>query len=251
MAVTWGLARRSLSLIPRVPSTFIPSLIMPVFFTVAFTGPFAALVNLPGFPADRIVDWVVPFTTLQGAAFAGITNGMGVARDLESGFYDRLLMSPASRTALLAGPLLAAMLRALIPLTLMLIVAFVVDATFTEGLLSIVVLWAAAIALALAASAWAVGLALRFKTLQVAPLMQVGIFLLIFLSTAQMPIDLLTGWLQETARFNPMTYALAMARQGFIGTITWETTLEGLAALGAMIVVTVLFASRKMSRVIL
>src|SRR3712207_6316819 len=100
-AVTWGVAERSLKLIPRVPSTFVPSLVKPVFFTLAFTGPSGALVNLPGFPADEIIDWVIPFTALQGCAFAGLTTGLGVARDLESGFYDRMLLSPAPRVSLL------------------------------------------------------------------------------------------------------------------------------------------------------
>ncbi|MGH2808004.1 MAG: ABC transporter permease [Actinomycetota bacterium] len=249
-AITWGLASRSLKLIPRVPSTFIPSLIMPVFFTVAFAGPFAALVNLPGFPADDIIDWVLPFTALQGCAFAGVTTGLGVARDLGNGFYDRFLLSPSSRVALLGGPLLAAVLRALFPLTLMLIIGVIAGAHFREGVAGIVMLTIASLGLALASGAWALGLALRFKTMQIAPLIQIGIFLSMFLSTAQMPLDLLTGWLDDVARYNPMTYLLALARQGFLGEITWEVTSEGLLALIALLAVLVTFAHRGMRNII-
>jgi ABC-2 type transport system permease protein len=249
-AVTWGVAERSLRLIPRMPSTFIPSLVMPIFFTVAFTGPFAALVNIPGFPADDIIDWVVAFTALQGCAFAGITTGLGVARDLESGFYDRILLSPAPRRALLAGSLLAAMLRSLIALVLMLIVGFIAGAHFREGIVGIGVMAIGGLGLALVASAWSVGLALRFKTMQAAPLMQMGVFITIFLSTAQMPVELLTGWLQDVARYNPLTKVLALARQGFLGDVTWEVTSEGLLALAGMFVVLGLFAYRGMRKVI-
>lgn len=250
LAVTWGVAERSLKLIPRVPSTFIPSLVMPAFLTVAFTGPFAALVNLPGFPAETMIDWVLPMTALQGCAFAGVTTGMGIARDLENGFFDRLLMSPAGRMSLLAGPLVASMLRALIPLALMLVIGVAAGAHFREGIVGIGLLALAGIGLALAAGAWSVGLALRFKTSQIAPLMQIGIFLSVFLSTAQMPLELLTGWLDDVARYNPMTYILALARQGFLGDVTWRVTSDGLLALAGVIAFLGVFAYRGMRKVI-
>jgi ABC-2 type transport system permease protein len=249
-AVTWGVAERSLKLIPRVPSTFIPSLVMPVFFTLAFSGPFAALVDLPGFPANEILDWVVPFTALQGCAFAGLTTGLGVARDLETGFYDRILLSPASRVSLLSGALVAAALRALIALALMLVVGLVAGANFRAGPAGVGVLAIAGIGLALASSAWATGLALRFKTMQAAPLMQMGVFLSIFLSTAQVPVELMTGWLADVARYNPITKVLSLARQGFLGDVTWAATSEGLIALAGMFAVLGLFAYRGMQKVI-
>ncbi|MBW3594229.1 MAG: ABC transporter permease [Actinobacteria bacterium] len=249
-AVTWGIAERSVKLIPRVPSTFIPSLVMPVFLTIAFSGPFASLVDLPGFPADHILDWVVPFTALQGCAFAGITTGMGLARDLENGFYDRILMSPAPRSALLWGAFVATILRAGIALALMLLVGVVSGAHFRDGIVGIAALTIAGLGLAFAAGAWAIGLALRFKTQQIAPLMQTGVFLSTFLSTAQMPVELMTGWLDDVASVNPVTYVLALARQGFLGDVTWAVTQDGLLALGGMIVVLVAFAYRGMQKVI-
>lgn len=248
-AVTWGVAERSLKLIPRVPSTFIPSLVMPVFFTLAFSGPFAALVDLPGFPAEEILDWVVPFTALQGCAFAGVTTGMGIARDLESGFYDRILLSPAPRMALLTGSFVAAVLRALIALALMIVVGFIAGAHFREGIAGIAVLAIAGIGLGVASSMWAAGIALRTKTLQAAPLMQMGVFLSVFLSTAQMPVELMSGWLDDVARYNPVTKVLALARQGFLGEVTWETTGEGMLAIAGMLAVLGFFAYRGMRKV--
>ena len=249
LQVTWGIAARSLKLIPRLPSTFVPSLVMPVFFTISFAGAFSGLVLLPGFPAEKIIDWFLPMTTIQGAAFAGITTGMGVARDLQNGFFDRLLLAPASRLALLSGPLVATVLRGFIPIALLLVIAVVGGAHFYGGALAILVLVVASLGVALAAGAWAVGLALKFKTQQAAPLMQSGLFLLFFLSTAQMPIELLTGWLHGIARFNPMTNVFLMARQGFLGDVTWRDTWPGLLALVGMIVVLVFFAVRQMRRV--
>jgi ABC-2 type transport system permease protein len=247
--VAVAIAGRSLKLIPRVPSTFVPSLVMPLFLTVAMAGAFSGLVFIPGFPADKAIDWFIPMTTLQGGAFAGITTGMGIARDLESGFYDRLLSSPASRAALLAGPLLASILRALIPLSMLLVIALLAGANFHGGPMSAVTLAVATLGMALVGGAWSVGLALRFKSQQAAPLMQTGTFLLIFLSTAQMPIELLTGWLHTVARFNPMSNILALAREGFLGEVTWAGTWPGLVSLAGLTAAVLFFTVRSMQKV--
>ena len=247
--VAAAIAGRSLKLIPRVPSTFVPSLVMPLFLTVAMAGAFSGLVLLPGFPADKAIDWFIPMTTLQGGAFAGITTGLGIARDLESGFYDRLLSSPASRGALLAGPLLASVLRALIPLTMLLVIAVLSGANFHGGPLTALTLAIATLGMAFTGGAWSIGLALRFKSQQAAPLMQTGTFLLIFLSTAQMPIELLTGWLHTVARLNPMTNILSLAREGFLGEVTWAGTWPGLVSLAGLAAVVLAFTIRSMQKV--
>ena len=236
-------------LIPRQPSTFFPSLMMPVFLTISFAGAFSGIVLLAGFPAEKAIDWFVPMTALQGAAFAGITTGMGTARDMENGFYDRFLLSPAPRMALLLGPLIAAVLRAFIPLAILLLLALVGGANFRDGWLGVATLVIAGLGFALAAGAWAVGLALRFKTQQIVPLMQSGTFLIVFLSTAQMPLELLGGWLHAVARVNPMTYILELARQGFLGQVAWSTTWPGLLALAALVGVLGTFAARGMQKV--
>jgi ABC-2 type transport system permease protein len=247
--ISWGIARRSLMLIPRQPSTFFPSLMMPVFLTISFAGAFSGIVLLTGFPAAKAIDWFVPMTALQGAAFAGITTGMGTARDMENGFYDRFLLSPAPRMALLLGPLIAAVLRAFIPLAILLLLALVGGANFRDGWLGVGTLVIAGLGFALAAGAWAVGLALRFRTQQIVPLMQSGTFLIVFLSTAQMPLELLGGWLHAVASINPMTYILELARQGFLGQVAWSTTWPGLLALAGMIGVLGTFAARGMQKV--
>lgn len=250
IAVARGIATRSLMMIPRVPSTFVPSVVMPVFLTLAFTGPFSDLVKLPGFPANAIIDWILPMTMVQGALIAGITTGMAVARDFETGFYDRFLMSPAPRNSLLAGPLMAALVRACIPMALLLVVALLGGAHFRAGLLGIATLALACFGMAAAGGAWATALALRFKTYQIAPLMQAGVFLSIFTSTAQMPLDLMTGWIHAVARVNPVTNILALARQGFLGEVTWDGTWPGLVSIAGILGVLLVFAYRSMRKVI-
>jgi ABC-2 type transport system permease protein len=189
-------------------------------------------------------------STLQGCAFAGITTGMAVARDLENGFFDRFTMSPAPRAALLAGPLLASVLRASIPLVILPIVGLISGVNFHEGFFTLVPLAIAGLGIALIAGMWAVGLALRARSQQAAPLMQMALFLGFFLSTAQMPLDLLTGWVHAVARFNPITNVLELARQGFLGEIAWATTWPGLVSLLGMMLVLGLFAARGLGKLV-
>jgi ABC-2 type transport system permease protein len=233
-----------------MPSTFFPSLIMPIFLTISFAGAFSGIVNLPGFPAETALSWFIPMTTIQGAAFAGVTSGMGMARDFESGFYDRFLASPASRGALIAGPLLASAARAVLPFSLLLFVTLITGTDVPGGPLGLLSLAVAAIGVGLVAGAWSVGIALRSKTLEAVPLIQSGMFLGFFLSTAQMPIALLTGWLHSVARINPMTNILALGRQGYLGDVTWATTWPGLVSLAGMAAVLIAFAAAGMKKVI-
>jgi ABC-2 type transport system permease protein len=242
--VAGRLAARSVMLIPRVPSTFVPSLIFPVFSVIAFSGAFSALVNLPGFPVPKMIDWILPMTIVQGAAFAGLTTGLGVARDLEGGFFDRLLLAPVRPIALIAGPMLAAVLRAFVPYVLVLGVGLIGGARLPGGVPGAFMLLVAAEGAAVIAGAWSVGLALRIKSMKAAALMQVGIFISIFLSTAQVPLTVMTGWLHGVARLNPTTNILALSRQGFIGHVTWAQTWPGLLAIAGGILFLGTFAIR-------
>lgn len=242
--VATALAVRNLALVPRVPSTFVPSLIFPIFTVVAFSGAFSAIVRIPGFPVDKIIDWMLPMAVVQGAAFAGMTVGLSVARDIETRFFDRLLLAPVRPVAYVVGPLAAALVRAVIPFTLVLAVGFVAGARIRGGAMGGLTLLIAAEGAALVAAGWSLGLALRAKSMQIAPLIQMGLFLTVFLSTAQVPLSVMTGWLHAVARVNPMTNVFALARQGFIGPVTWAQTWPGLVALAAGAVVLTMFAFR-------
>ena len=246
--VSGALALRSLRRIRRLPSAFVPSLAMPVFMAVAFTGAFRAITEVPGFPTDDAASWFVPLAALQGAAFGGIGIGLGALGDIETGFYDRLLLAPSTPAALVAGPLLAGALRALFPVTAALAVGFVTGMEVPGGPAGVVLLVAVGAAVCLMAAGWALGLAYRVRTQAAPGLMQAGLLLAFFLSTTQVPLSVMTGWLHTVARVNPMTNVFRLARQGFLGEITWHDTWPGLLVLSVGIAATTLFAYRGVAR---
>jgi ABC-2 type transport system permease protein len=249
LAVTVALTRRNLLMLRRVPTAFVPSLVFPIFIVVAFSGAYGSLTRLPGFPVTNMIDWMLPMSVVQGSAFAGVNVGLSMIRDIQDGFFDRVLVAPVSRLTVVAGPILGALGRAFLPLAVVLVAGLAAGARVKGGILGLLGLVVAAEGAALIAAGWATGLALRFRDQRAAPLMQVGIFVAVFLSTAQVPLAVMTGWLKTVARLNPMTYILGMGRQGFIGEATWGQTWPGLVALGGGIIVLTTFAVRGLASI--
>jgi ABC-2 type transport system permease protein len=170
-----------------------------------------------------------------------------MARDIENGWLDRLLVSPAPRWVLLASTILSAAARALIPATFVLAVALIIGAGF-PGVDGLVIAYAMVIGMAAVAACWGAMLALRFKTQSASPLMQAGMLALVFLTPAYAPIALLQGWLHDVAEVNPVTWVIEAARQGFVGGVDWAQTWPGLLAVAGMVLVLGALALREMRR---
>jgi ABC-2 type transport system permease protein len=246
-AMVGVLVKRAGNEILRVPGAAIPGVLAPTIFFLGITSVFGNLTALPGFDSDSYASFVVPVSMMQGAAFTGAATGVNLARDIEQGWFDRLLASPAPRPVLLAGLVGSAALRSLIPATFLLIIALAIGAHW-PGLLGLAIAFIVVMGMAVVAATWGTALAMRFKTQSAAPLMQAGMLLVVFTTTAYAPLDLLTGWLQDVARINPVTQVVEAARQGFVGDVTWADTWPGLVALAGLAIVLTFFALRGMRR---
>lgn len=253
-----GLMMRGLRTITRLPSAFFPAMLMPIFQSVAFSGTFFAITKVPGFPTDRSINWFMPLGVLMGSAFAGVGLGFSLIRDLETGFFDRLRMSPAPRNSLILGPMYAAWFRSLFVAVVVAGVGFALGARLTGGVLGMVMLFGGALGIATVATGWGLGLAFIFQDMRGAAIMQLGLFISMFLSTAQAPLSVMTGWLHGVASLNPITNILRMSRQGFVnhtvngqtvGTgVTWHDTWGGLIAIVGLSTAAVIFARRGLNK---
>lgn len=241
--------RRSVVNVFRVPGAFIPVLIMPLFFLLAFSGSFSGLARGGIVPTAKMIDWVAPYAIIQGAAFSGMGANFVVARDLEGGFFDRLRLSPVPRRALIVGPVAAAVVRTVIPLVLVFVVALAAGARPTDwwGVPFVPV---AAGGIAGVSALWGLGIMYRARSQRAMGLVQIGIFLTMFLSSAQVPVAAMEGWLHPVASYNPLTNVLRMARQGFVPTgYRWEDTWGGLVAIVAVGVAFAWFAHRGLRKI--
>jgi ABC-type multidrug transport system permease subunit len=248
--VALALWRRSLNEVVRVRGALLPTTIAPLIFMLGISGQFNRLTGLEGFGTDSYLSWIIPLSVLQGAGFAGAATGSNLARDIEIGWFDRLLVAPVARPLLVLGPILGAITRSLVPATVVLLVGLLVGGELTGGVAGVLALYVAAIGFCAVAALWGIWVALVFRTQQAGPLMQQGVFLGVFLSTAYTPEVLLRGWLSGVAELNPVTQVLQMARQATVSGIepSLANTLPGLAALAGMAGVLGLLCLRGLAR---
>jgi ABC-type multidrug transport system permease subunit len=247
LATIGALMARAKNELVRVPGAAIPGVLAPTIFFLGLNGVFGALTQLQGFETSSYESFIVPVSMLQGAGFTGAAAGVNLARDYEGGWVDRLLVSPAPRWVLLAGNVLAASARSLIPATFVLGIAFLIGAEW-PGLDGLLICYVMVAATAAVAACWGSMLALRFKSQSAAPLMQAGMMGLILFTPAYAPVALLQPWLEKVADVNPLTQVLEAARQGFVGSVTWADTWPGLLAIAGLLVLLGSLALREMRR---
>jgi len=216
LSVAFGVAWRVLNNVFRNPALLVPSILFPLFFFTAFAGGLSRVSDVPGFdfpPGYTAFQFV--FVLLQSAAFGGVFTGFGIARDFESGFARRLLLAAPRRSGIVVGYALAALARWLITATLLTIVALAAGMQVGGGGLDLVGLFVLALLLNAAGVLWATGVAMRVRSMQAGPLMQMPVFVTLFLAPVYVPLDLLDGWIQAVATVNPATRLLESGR-GFI-----------------------------------
>jgi ABC-type multidrug transport system permease subunit len=252
VAVSWptvaALVRRSANELVRVPGAAIPGVLAPTIFFLGLTSVFGNLTELRGFDTDSYQSFLIPVSMLQGAGFTGAATGVNLARDIEQGWFDRLLASPAPRPAILGGLVASAAIRSLVPATVLLAVALAIGADW-PGIPGLLVALIGVMAMGTVAALWGCALALRFRTQSAAPLMQAGMFVLVLFTTSYAPKELLQPWLQTVSEINPVTQVIEMVRQGFVtGDVTWGETWPGLLALAGLVALFGWFALRGMRK---
>jgi len=212
-SVAFAVAWRVLHNVFTTPSLLFPSLVFPLFFFTAFAGGLSRVDNIPGFNfPDGYTAFQFVFVLLQSAAFGGVFTGFGVARDFEYGFARRLLLAAPRRSGLIAGYALAALGRWLVTATLLTVVAVIAGMQVGGNGVDLFALYGLALIVSVAGTLWATGVAMRFRTIQAGPVMQLPVFLALFFAPVYVPLDLLSGWLHAVASVNPATALLEAGR---------------------------------------
>ncbi|MEA2139707.1 MAG: type transport system permease protein [Solirubrobacteraceae bacterium] len=194
----------------------IPSIMFPLFFFVAFAGGLSNVRNTPGFDYDAgYTAFQFGFVSIQAAAFGGVFTGFSIAADFEFGFARRLLLAAPNRGGIVIGYMLQAMARAVIVLSVVLAAALVSGMSLRGSLADMLGLLVLALAVNATATLWSAGIAMRLRSMQAGPVMQMPIFILMFLAPVYVPLALIGGWVHDVARFNPVT-AMLEASRGFI-----------------------------------
>jgi ABC-2 type transport system permease protein len=225
-AVAW----RSIHKVATTPALLLPSVIFPMFFFVAFAGGLSNIGNVPGFdfPSGYTAFQFV-FVLLQASAFGGVFTGFGIAADFEHGFARRLLLAAPNRLGIIAGYAIAAAARTTFVGILIFAVALLTGMQVGGNGLDLCGLVVLSYLVSAAATLWAAGVAMRLRTLQAGPLMQMPVFLVLFLAPVYVPLALLSGWVHAVAKVNPFTPLIETGRDFISGSPADAALAYGIA----------------------
>lgn len=224
----FAVARRAVRSMLRDLETVIPALFIPVFMfavTVGALQDFAE--NIPGLDYRA---FQLPVAVLF--AVTGVSRAITVVTDIQSGYFDRLVITPVNRLALLLG-LLVADFVLIIALTVpVIIMGFIVGVTFVTGVPGIVAFMLIAGLWGLIFNGFPYAIALKTGNVAAVNMSFLLFFPFLFMTTLFIPQEQMTPWLSTTADYNPVTYILAAERslitEGWQPTVLWNGLLATL-----------------------
>ena len=224
------LARRALLRTLRQPANVVPVVVFPMLLVAINSGGLDAATALPGFPADSYLDFALAVPFVQGGLFAMINAGTDMASDIEGGFMRRLALTPVNSVALLLGQVAGVVALSLIAAVVYVTVGLLAGVEFATGAGGILVLLVFAIGIGLLFAAFGVFVGLRTGSAQAVQGFFPLFFVLLFLSSANLPRDLIAeDWFRTVATVNPVSYLVEGVRSLII--TGWDGEALALAAL--------------------
>jgi ABC-2 type transport system permease protein len=211
------LARRAVVRTARQPAQIVPSLIFPLFLLAVNTGGLDAATDIPGFPTDSYLTFALAVPFIQAGIFAVMGGGTDLARDIETGFLNRLSLTPMSGFGLVAGQLAGVLALGVLQVFVYVAVGLIAGAEFAAGVGGFFVLLALALSIVLAFGAIGVFAALRLGNGEAVQGLFPVMFVFLFLSSMALPRDLIeTNWFQTVATYNPASYLIEGVRSLFV-----------------------------------
>jgi len=222
------LAQRSVLRTLRQPAQIVPALIFPLFLLAVNSGGLKDATNLPGFPTDSYLTFALAVPFMQGALFSVMNAGTDLARDIETGFLNRMALTPLRGAALLSGLLAGSLMLGLMQALAYLIVGLAFGAELTAGVGGFFVIIALSVCVTVAFGTIGLFAALRTGSGEAVQGLFPVFFVFLFLSSMSLPLNLIqTQWFHTVATINPVSYLLQAFRSLLIE--GWE---PGKIALG-------------------
>jgi len=230
------LAQRSVRRTLRQPAQIVPALVFPLFLLAVNSGGLKDVTNLPGFPTDSYLTFALAVPFMQGALFSVMNTGTDLARDIETGFLNRLALTPLRGAALLSGLLAGTVLLGLVQAVTYLSVGLIAGAELVTGVGGALTIVALSISITVAFGSIGLFAALRTGSGEAVQSLFPVFFVFLFISAMSLPLELLqTQWFHDIAAANPVTYLLEAFRS-----LLFEGWDAGALALGFGIAAAVL-----------
>jgi ABC-2 type transport system permease protein len=212
-----ALARRSVFRTLRQPAQVVPSLIFPLILISINSAGLQSVTKIPGFPTDSFLTFALAIPFIQAGIFSVANGGSDLARDIETGFLDRLALTPMSGVSLVTGQLAGVLALGLFQGAVYLVVGLAAGAHFEAGLAGVPVLLALALCISFAFGCIGIFAALRLGTGEAVQGLFPVLFVFLFLSSMNLPRNLIEqDWFQTIATYNPVSYLIEGIRSLFI-----------------------------------
>jgi ABC-2 type transport system permease protein len=215
------LAQRSIIRTIRQPANWITPLIFPLALMAVNTGGLHAAANLPGFPGDSFLAFFIAFPFIQGALFSTVNAGVDLARDIQTGFLNRLALTPMQSAALLIGHLGGVIVMGFVQAVWYLAVALIIGVRLASGPAGALVIFVLAVLIVLAFGSFGALAALRTGSTEAVHSLFPVFFVFLFISSMNLPRNLIeTDWFRTAASLNPVSYLIEAIRSLVI--IGWD-----------------------------
>jgi ABC-2 type transport system permease protein len=224
---TWHLFVRLIRATLRMPVFLVISIVQPIIWVLLFGQLFQKVTTIPGFESGSYVQFLAPGISIMTALFGAAYSGMGMLADIDRGVLDRMLATPVSRGALIAGRILHSAVQVVVQASLILIVACLLGARPLGGAAGLLVILLAGALLGAAFASFSNALALLARRQElVIAVMNFVVLPTTFLSSMMMSRDVMPSWIRGVSRFNPVNWAVTAARDGFQGVRPAEIALS-------------------------
>jgi ABC-2 type transport system permease protein len=243
--VTW----QNLLTIFRRPAALIPPIAISLFFLVIYNSTLGGAASfIPDLGANSYLGFILPLSIISASLSGAGIASQNLVRNIENGYFDKLLLTPINRSALLTGTIFSGAVILGLQAALVMGVAMLMGLQIETGLLGALAVVGMSVLLGLGFAGFTMSAALGSGSAAVTQSAGFVFFPLTFLAPTFVPLELLSGWLRVAARLNPITYVLeamrAIINEGWI----WPEILAGVLAcviLGAAMYLLTLFALRR------
>jgi ABC-2 type transport system permease protein len=238
------LARRSILRTVRQPAMIVPATLFPLILLAINSAGLDSATNLPGFPTDSYLTFALAFAFLQAGVFAVIGTGQNLAEDTQSGFFNRMQLTPIRTSALVAGQLAGTLALGLFQAATYISVGLIAGGHIEAGLPGALVLIALATLITLAFGSIGLIAGIRASSPENVQGLFPVIFVFLFLSSMAMPRDLIeSDWFQTIATYNPVSYMIEGLRSLLITGWDAEALALGFGCAAAILAIALTVAS--------
>lgn len=222
---------RNIVTVFRTPSALIPPIVISVFFLLIYESTLGEAAGfIPGLSGNSYLGFILPLSIVSASLSGSGIAAQNLVRDLETGYFDKLLLTPVSRAALLLGPIFAGAVILGIQASIVIGVGLLLGLEPETGLGGLLAVVGLAILLGTGFAGFTVSAALGSGSAAATQGASFLFFPLTFLTASFVPLNLLSGWLRTAAEINPITYVLEAMRALMLRGWEGDALLKGVVA---------------------